>query len=366
MPTIEERIRELEEELRKTKYNKATEHHILKLKARIASLKRELERRKSAKGGGYGFAVKKSGNATVALVGYPSVGKSTILNGITNAESEVGEYAFTTLNIIPGVMEYEGAKIQVLDMPGIIEGASRGRGRGREILSVVRGADLIVLVVDVFSPNPSSLIRELHEMGIRLNESPPQVVVRKRASGGLDVGSTVPLTRMTLETAKDILREFGYINAEVIIREDITPERFIDHLRGNCVYIPAIIALNKIDLLPQEQVSEIMKGLRGWKVVPVSAAKGEGLERLKEAIFRELDLIRIYLKPQGGEADMEEPLVIKRGSTVEMVCRAIHRDFVERFRFARVWGRSARFPGQRVGLEHVVEDGDVITIILRR
>jgi hypothetical protein len=101
-------------------------------------------------------------------------------------------------------------------------------------------------------------------------------------------------------------------------------------------------------------------------VVPVSAAKGEGLERLKEAIFRELDLIRIYLKPQGGEADMEEPLVIKRGSTVEMVCRAIHRDFVERFRFARVWGRSARFPGQRVGLEHVVEDGDVITIILRR
>jgi len=366
MPTIEERIRELEEELRKTKYNKATEHHILKLKARIASLKKELERRKSAKGGGYGFAVKKSGNATVALVGYPSVGKSTILNGITNAESEVGEYAFTTLDIIPGVMEYEGAKIQVLDMPGIIEGASRGRGRGREILSVARGADLIVLVVDVFSPDPSPLIRELHEMGIRLNESPPQVVVRKRASGGLDVGSTVPLTRMTLGTAKDILREFGYINAEVVIREDITPDRFIDHLRGNCVYIPAIIALNKIDLLPQGQVSEILKGLRGWKVVPVSAAKGEGLERLKETIFRELDLIRIYLKPQGGEADMEEPLVIKRGSTVEMVCRAIHRDFVERFRFARVWGRSARFPGQRVGLEHVVEDGDVITIILRR
>ena len=98
-----------------------------------------------ASGGGPGFEVKKSGDASVALVGFPSVGKSSLISQLTEVESEVGNFAFTTLTCIPGLMEHRGAKIQILDLPGLIKGASDGKGRGKEILNVIRGADMVCM-----------------------------------------------------------------------------------------------------------------------------------------------------------------------------------------------------------------------------
>ena len=149
---IEEKIKDIEDEIQKTPYNKATSHHIGKLKAKLSKLKEESLQRSSGGSKGQGFHVKKSGDATVVLVGFPSVGKSTLLNNITNAESKVGAYQFTTLDIVPGVMEHKNAKIQVFDIPGIITGASSGKGRGKEILSVARTADLILIVLDTLNP----------------------------------------------------------------------------------------------------------------------------------------------------------------------------------------------------------------------
>ena len=149
---IEEKIKDIEEEIQKTPYNKATSHHIGKLKAKLSKLKEESLQRSSGGHKGQGFHVKKTGDATVVLVGFPSVGKSTLLNEITNAESKVGAYQFTTLDIVPGVMEHKNAKIQIFDIPGIITGASSGKGRGKEILSVVRTADLILIVLDTLNP----------------------------------------------------------------------------------------------------------------------------------------------------------------------------------------------------------------------
>ena len=162
MAGIEDEVRALEDELQRTPYNKATSKHIGRVKAKIARLKDEAVMRamKSA-GGGEGFTVKKSGDATVVLVGFPSTGKSTLLNTLTGTKSEVAAYAFTTLTVVPGAMEHRGAKIQILDIPGLIAGAAMGKGRGKEVIGVVRSADMIVILVDVFnSSHVDVLMRE--------------------------------------------------------------------------------------------------------------------------------------------------------------------------------------------------------------
>lgn len=126
-------------------------------------------------GGGSGFDVSKSGDARIALVGFPSVGKSTFLSKVTKTRSEVASYAFTTLTAIPGVLEYGGAEIQLLDLPGIIEGAAEGKGRGRQVISAAKTSDMILMVLDATkkAEQRALLEAELEAVGIRLNREPP-------------------------------------------------------------------------------------------------------------------------------------------------------------------------------------------------
>jgi small GTP-binding protein len=366
MAKIEDQIKEIEEEIRNTPYNKSTQHHIGKLKAKLARLQDELDKRKAKKGEAKGYAVKKSGHATVALVGLPSVGKSTLLNVLTDAESEVAAYFFTTLKVIPGVMLYKGAKIQILDLPGLVEGASKGKGRGREVISVARSADLILLMVDVYANDVDLLTKELKKGGIRLNQYPPDITITRKEKGGVLISSTVKLTKMDKKTMAAIFREYGYVNADIVVREDLTQDRLIDSMANNRIYTPAIIVLNKIDLVSDEDLKAIKDGLGDIPIFAISAKKGVGLKELRKNIYEKLDLIRIYMKPQGKKVDMTEPLVIKRDSSVGDVCDIIHRTFKRRFRYANIWGESAKFPGQTVGLRHVLHDEDVITIVVTK
>jgi uncharacterized protein len=362
---IDDRIKKIEEEIKDTPYNKATSHHIGKLKAKLSRLKEESLQRSSSGGKGRGFHIKKSGDSTVVLVGFPSVGKSTILNQITNAESKIGEYEFTTLEIIPGIMDYQGAKIQIFDIPGIITGASKGKGRGREILSVSRNADMIVMILDVFNPQHLNVImEELRNIGIRPNESVPDVTVKRRRMGGINLSSTIPLTNIDDKTIRSILNEYGIHSADVLIRDDVTMDQFIDAMDTSCSYIPMLVVVNKIDLADPEYLQKLK--LEMPDAVFIAADLGFKINKLKEKIFEKLELIRIYLKPQGRKADYEEPLIIRRGSTVEDVAAKLHRDFVRNFRQARVWGASVKFPGQKVGLDHQLQDEDVLRIILKK
>ncbi len=362
---IQQRIRDLEEELRNTPYNKATQHHIGLLKAKIAKLKSELEKRESKRsGGGKSFAVKKQGDATVILLGPPSVGKSTLLNAITNAESEVGAYEFTTLTVIPGMLEYNGAKIQILDIPGIIGGAHTGRGRGKEILSVVRSADLL-LIMGTNVEQIREVEEELKKAGVRLNKHPPDIVIKKKHMGGIRVSFAVKPTHITESLVKDMLREYGYHNAEVVIRDNITVDELIDVLRINSrKYVKAIYVITKIDEKSKREIDEIKKVLPN--AVFISAERGDGLEELKKKLFKELGLMRVFTKKIGEEPNYDEPLILKEGSTVEDACRKIHKDFVKKFKFARVWGKSVKFDGQRVGLDHKLKDGDVLELHISR
>lgn len=369
MATIDEQIAELEKEIANTKKNKATEAHIGKIKAKIAKLALEKEKRiESARAGGgtKGFYVKKAGNATVALVGFPSVGKSTLLNQLTGAKSEVGAYHFTTLDVVPGVMEYNHAKIQILDMPGLIKDASRGKGRGREVIAAARSADVILLVVDIFNPDMSVLMKELYNSAIRLNQYAPDVNITTSQQGGILVKPTLRLTKISVETIKDMVAAYGHLNCTVVVREDIDVEQMLDVLAGNRVYIKAVMAINKCDLAKPGQLEAVQQMHSKYYSVGVSAATGLHMDELKQAIYDTIDMIRVYLKPQGQEADMDIPLIVKRGNTVGDVCELIHRDFKNSFRYAMIWGDSAKFPGQTVGMDHVVADKDVLCIIVRR
>ena len=356
---LKDKIKAIEEEITNTAYNKATQHHIGKLKAKLARLRDEAEKRASGKAGGVGFSVKRSGHATVALVGFPSVGKSTLLNRLTNASSEVASYDFTTLDVIPGMMEYKGVKVQILDLPGIIPGASRGKGRGREVLSIVRNADLVLIISDIRKPRDyDSMKKELYGVGIRLDERPPKAYVRKKSVGGVTLTATVPLKKIDLETIRAILNTYGVHNADVVLHEDITEDRFIDVIAGNRVYTPSLLVLNKADLVKDRGGIDV-----GREYLAISADKDASFDGLKERMFKKLDMIRIYLKPQGGEPDLEEPLIMRKGSNVGDLCDAIHKDVRAKFKYAIILGDSVKHQSQRKGLSHILKDKDIVTII---
>jgi len=220
LDSIQEEIKALENEIRNTQYNKATQHHIGLVKAKIARLRERQEQRSAKKGKKEGYAVKKSGDATVILVGFPSVGKSTLLNRLTRAESKTAAYAFTTVSVIPGLMEYEHAKIQILDVPGILKGAAAGTGRGKEVLAVVRSCDLVIFILDILNPEEQFdvLKKELYNFHIRINSRKPDVAVKKKPKGGISLSSTVKLNYLDRKTIVDILNEFKISNADVVIR----------------------------------------------------------------------------------------------------------------------------------------------------
>lgn len=365
---IPEKIKAIQDEIHKTQINKATEFHIGLLKAKIAKLKREQEENihgKTVHGGGEnaGFDVRKAGDATVVLIGLPSVGKSTLLNCLTNAKSRVASYQFTTLTAVPGMLDYRGAKIQVLDLPGIIEGAASGKGFGRRVISVARNADLVLLILDVFQPNHVGILkRELAEAGIKLDEQPPDVVIEKTSTGGLSVNAQVSL-KMSEKAVKEIARVYGIHNGRIIIREpNLTDDQFIDVLSENRIYLPSLIVLNKIDLVNQGFVKEIQSQI-GNKFLPISADANVNIDALREAIYNRLDFIRIYMRPKGGQTDYKEPMIMQRDSKVQDVCNKIHRNMARNVKYALVWGTSAKFDAQKVGLDHVLADEDVLTIV---
>ena len=365
---IPEKIKAIQDEMAKTKINKATEHHIGLLKAKIAKLKREQEENFIKKSGmkSDGFDVRRSGDATVVFIGLPSVGKSTLLNKMTKAKSTVGAFTFTTLTVVPGMMEYRGAKIQVLDLPGIIKGASTGKGLGKRILSVARTADLVLLMLDVFQPyHENVLVNELGNIGIRLNQLPPNITIEKAAMGGIAVAQQVKLKKITEKHLKDILHLYGIVSARVVIREDITSEQLADFIAGNISYSKAITIVNKVDLVDKKFLKELKKKIKS-EVIEVSAESDINIELLKEKIYERLKFIRIYMRPKGGETDFKEPLIAREGDTVEDICNKLHRRMKRAFRFGLVWGKSVKFGGQRVGLTHILLDEDVLTIIKKR
>lgn len=361
---ILERIEEIEAEMARTQRNKATSQHLGMLKARLAKLRRELITPKGGGGpAGEGFDVAKTGDARIGFVGFPSVGKSTLLSNLAGVYSEVAAYEFTTLTTVPGVIRYKGAKIQLLDLPGIIEGAKDGKGRGRQVIAVARTCSLIYIVLDVLKPlqHKRLIEKELEGFGIRLNKKPPNLSYRRKDKGGINLTATCPQSTMDLENVKAILSEYRIHNADIVLRYDATADDLIDVVEGNRAYIPCIYILNKIDQISIEELDIIYKIPH---TVPISAHHKWNFDDLLEKMWQYLQLVRIYTKPKGQLPDYESPVILKNGqNTVEDFAQNLHKTLLTEFKHALVWGSSARHNPQKVGKEHVLCDEDVIQIV---
>lgn len=346
MLSIDQQIAQIEEVLRKTPHHKATNGFIGAMRAKISRLKdKQIEQGSKGSGGGGGFAVKKQGDATVVLVGPPSAGKSTLINKLTNAESRVAPYAFTTVTVVPGMLKYKEAYIQILDIPGLIEGAKAGKGRGREILSVARGADLLLIMTDVERVKILSEIeKELNGAGIRTNQEKPQVMIEKKTEGGLEVRSNIKQD-LDKEAIKEIAREYGLKNGLITLKEKVTFERLFDALSGNRVYIPTLFVVNKVDTKKPE-----------GDFIGISAQEGIGIENLKESIWNKLNFVTIYLVKPDDEPSFDNPIVMKKGDSLSDVAQKIGSEFAESKKIAKIWGDFAKFPGQEVSLSSKVTD----------
>ncbi|KAK4410482.1 Developmentally-regulated G-protein 1 [Sesamum angolense] len=383
---IIEKIKEIEAEMARTQKNKATEYHLGQLKAKIAKLRTQLlepqkyatsfisscfvicqwflvwkiividSSSKGSSGAGEGFEVTKFGHGRVALIGFP---RFFLFCGIL---IEAASYEFTTLTCIPGIIHYNDTKIQLLDLPGIIEGASEGKGRGRQVIAVAKSADLVLMVLDASKSegHRQILTRELEAVGLRLNKRPPQIYFKKKKTGGISFNSTLPLNHVDEKLCYQILHEYKIHNAEVLFREDATVDDLIDVIEGNRKYMKCVYVYNKIDVIGIDDVDRLA---RQPNSIVISCNLKLNLDRLLARMWEEMGLVRIYTKPQGQQPDFSDPVVLssgRGGCNVEDFCNHIHRSLVKDVKYVLV------FLWPYCGLSHTLQDEDVVQIVKKK
>jgi len=203
---------------------------------------------------------------------------------------------------------------------------------------------------------------ELFGFGIRINQEPPDVKIVKREAGGIEYQTVVPQTKgMNPDVCRLVCKEYRISCAQVILREDITVDQFIDVIEGNRAYIPVLYVFNKIDALTIEEL-DILDQIPNY--VPISSQHNWNIEELMENIWTKCNMLRIYTKPKGQMPDYEEPVILHahKQPTIEEFCNRLHKSLINDFSHAFVWGRSAKHQPQRCGKDHVLMDEDIVQI----
>jgi ribosome-interacting GTPase 1 len=149
-----------------------------------------------------------------------------------------------------------------------------------------------------------------------------------------------------------------------MIREDINDEQLIDVILGSRVYAPTFAVLNKIDMIDPESLRKVREKL-DYYVLPIAAESGVNIDEFREQLYQKLEFIRVYMRPKGGETDYKEPLIVRSGYTIGDVCDTLHKALRSDFKYAQVWGKSVRYGGQKVGLNHKLQDEDVLTFVTK-
>jgi len=307
--TNQEKIIALEEMLAVMPKHKGTDHLKADLRRKIARLTQASEKKSATQRAS--MVLPKEGAAQVVIVGLPNAGKSQLVASITKATPTVADYPFTTQNAVPGMMEFENIKIQLVDMPPLVSGSIPFW-----VPPMLRRADALLIMVDLSDAPLDQLIEiamQLEELRIGIGEKRPEE------------------------------EEPGW------------------------TWKKAIIIGNKLDLAEENSTAgDDLQALRDeYKgqvpVLGISAKNGAGLEDLRLKIFEVLDIIRVYTKTPGQKADLNDPIILARGSTLADAAEDVHKDFRAKLKFARLWG-SGKHDGVMVKRDHVLEDGDVIEL----
>jgi ribosome-interacting GTPase 1 len=306
--SVADKIARLEELISTVPKHKGTDKLRADLRRKLSKLRSSAQTPKSVSRHESAFHIDREGAGQVVLIGMPNVGKSALVNALTNATPEVAAYPFTTWEPTPGMMLMENVQIQLIDTPPLNPDHVEP-----ELLNLIRRADLLLLVVDL---------------------------------------QTDPLQH--LEDTLAILEEHRIIPLR-------WKERYPHAVR--LAFKPVIVLANGCDDESWDEDCAIACELIGedWSPLAVSAVTGRNLEQLKRAVYDRLGIIRIYSRAPGQEPDLSSPFVMERGGTVEEFARKIHQDFYHQLSSARVWGHGV-FDGQMVGRDHVLHDGDIVEL----
>ena len=206
------------------------------------------------------------------------------------------------------------------------------------------------------------LTQELEAVGIRLNCSPPNIYLKPKKAGGMKITFQSPPKHLDERLLYNILRDYKILNCEVLVRdENATVDDFIDVImKDHRTYIRCLYVYNKIDSISMDFLDQMA---REDHTVVMSCEMDLGVREVVDRCWEELRLIRIFTKRQGIEPNFGEALIVRSGSTVEDICDSIHRTIKDTFKYALVWGASAKHVPQRVGLAHTVSDEDVVQIV---
>lgn len=333
--TPEEKIRAIQEFLSAVPKHKGTENLLYWARRRLAELKEEAEkeRKKSKGGGGYSFFVEKEGAGQIVVLGRDEL-KNSLVRKLTNVKQDPKDYP------IPAMTFYEDVGIQLVNPPPIILDS---RLIVSKIIGLIRNADSLLIVVE--DQNEFIKFKEfLESNNIVLGKPKGKVIIEKLRSGkeGIRVIIMGKLVNTNENEVRKYLLDFGIKSAIVKILGEVSLDDVEKAIFEATTYKPTVVVSNFPFEYPNVQVISIN-------------------DNIQKYLFESLDVIRVYTK-EPGEEPTKEPLILKKGSTVLDVAKKLHSALSENFKYARVWGKSAKFPGQKVGEDHVLEDKDIVEI----
>ncbi len=305
--STDEKILALEQMLAVIPKHKGTEHIRADLRKKLSKLK-DPDAQKKAGGAHVDiFHVPRSGAGQIVLLGAPNCGKSSIVAALTKAKVNVADFPFATAAPVPGMVTFEGVKIQLVDMPPITADFSAPGQVG-----TYRTCDIIAIVIDL--------------------------------SG-------------------DVLDQIGICMDFLESRSLLIDSETLAHdTQGNSLGKKAVCVCTKSDVAEPGTI-ETLKELveHPLEFVEISVETGEGLDELKGTFFRLLDIVRIYAKRPGKPADMIDPFTLPAGSTVTDLAHVVHRQLAEKLKSARIWGAGVH-DGQNTQRDHILNDKDIIEL----